>query len=286
MNDVLLVIDADYICHRARYSMGELSWKGLATGVVYGFLSAVVQLEERFDTNRIAFCFDSHASERKKIYPAYKANRKHNQPLTDKEEEFEREFRQQVLKLRKEYLPEIGFRNVFWQKGYESDDLMASICQEFSSRPRESTVVVVTADQDLFQCIRPNVSVFNPQKQENMTLQRFHKTYGITPLSWIAVKSIAGCSSDNIPGVKGIGETLALHWIKHELPESSKAFTKIKAWQKTKEAKVTTKLVQLPFPGTIIPEWREDNIDVQGWASVCRKLSFKNLRMPRRQRER
>jgi DNA polymerase I len=282
MNDVLLLIDANYLCYRARYSMGELTWKGAATGVVYGFLATIVQLEERFDTNRIAFCFDSHASKRKEIYPAYKVNRKHNQLMTDKEEEFEREFRRQVLNLRKEYLPDIGFRNVFWQSGYESDDLLASICQEFSSRYRESSIVVVTADQDLFQCIRGNVSVFNPQKQKNMTLQRFHKTYGITPLSWIVVKSIAGCSSDNITGVKGIGETLALRWIKHDLPESSKAFAKIKAWQKTQEARITTKLVQLPFPGTIVPEWREDNITVQRWISICKELGFKNLRMPRK----
>lgn len=282
MNDVLLLIDADYIAHRARYSMGELTWKGAATGVIYGFLTTIVQLEERFDTNRIVFCFDSHASERKKIYPAYKANRKHNQPLTEKEEEFEREFRQQVLKLRKEYLPEIGFRNVFWQSGYESDDLMASICQEFSSRPRQSSVVIVTADQDLFQCIRGNVSVFNPQKQENMTLQRFHKQYGIKPQDWVYVKVLAGCSSDNIPGVPGIGEITALRYMKGDLPESSKAFSKIRSWIKTKNAYLTASLVELPFPGTIVPEWQEDNITVQGWASVCRKLGFKNLRMPRK----
>ncbi len=272
-----LILDANYLCHRARYSMGELTWKGAATGVIYGFLQSVIHLQERFNTDRIVFCFDSRFSKRKKIYPAYKANRKNRKPMTDKEQEFEQEFHRQVIKLRMEYLPAIGFRNILWQQGYEADDLIAVACFEVSSFP-DWEAIIVTADQDLYQCIRGNISTFNPYKNERMTLQRFYKTYHIEPRQWVSIKSIAGCLSDNIPGAKGIGEKTALKFVQGMLPKTSKAYQTIRAYCLSPDEKVAVTLVTLPLAGTKTIHLRADNrISKESWNDVCKHLGFKTL---------
>jgi DNA polymerase-1 len=257
--------------------MGELTWKGAATGVIYGFLQSVIHLQERFDTDRVAFCFDSRFSKRQKLYPAYKANRKHRQPMTDKEREFEAEFHRQIIKLRMEYLPAIGFRNILWQQGYEADDLIASAANTCIEQGDEA--VIVTADEDLFQCIRGCVSTFNPLKQERMTLQKFWERYKIRPENWPFVKAVAGCSSDNIPGLKGIGQVKALHYLWGVLPKGSKDDNQILGAQETGEPLDTyMKLVTLPFPGTKTVHLHSDNrISKESWNDVCKHLGFKTL---------
>lgn len=272
-----LILDANYLCHRARYSMGELTWKGAATGVIYGFLQSVIHLQERFNTDRIVFCFDSRFSKRKKIYPAYKANRKNRKPMTDKEQEFEQEFHRQVIKLRMEYLPAIGFRNILWQQGYEADDLMASAAATCVGQKEEA--IIITADEDLFQCIRGGVRIFNPQKREWLTLQKFWERYKIHPEDWTFVKAVAGCSSDNIPGIRGIGEVKVLQYLRNELPKGSKAHNAILSALRDKEPLRTyMKLVTLPLKGTIFINLLKDNrISKESWSAVCKHLGFKTL---------
>lgn len=277
MTDTWLVLDANYLCHRARWAMKDLSWKGAPTGVIYGFLQTVLQLEERFQTDRIAFCFDSAVSKRQEIYPDYKANRKNRKPMTKEEQTFEKDFRREVMNLRNAYLPMIGFRNIYFQSGYESDDLIAAFCS--LSIPMSCEAVIVTADEDLFQCITGKVSVFNPQKHVRMTLQKFWSQYGITPDQWPQVKAIAGCSSDNIPGVPGIGQKTALQYIKCTLKEDSATERKIIAEQRAKEPLETYyRLVKLPFEGVQTPQIEKDAVSPQGWDRVCKALGFRSLR--------
>jgi DNA polymerase-1 len=279
MNDTWLIIDTDYLCHRARWSMRDLSWKGAATGTIYGVLQTVLQLQERFQTDKVAFCFDSHVSKRQEIYPAYKANRKNRQPLTAEEERFEKEFRRQVIKLRKEYLPEIGFRNIFWQSGYESDDLIARLAIDFTisqcfPKGTHYEGVIVSADHDLYQCITGHVRFFN--FKGTMTLQRFKQEFGLIPSQWAVVKSIAGCSTDNVQGIKGVGEKTAVKYLRGLLKPTSKAFRAIEAGKDI--IKRNEKLTRLPLHGVDIPNLREDQVTKEGWDSVCHKLGFKSLR--------
>lgn len=277
MTQPWLILDCNYLCHRARYTMGELTWKGAATGVIYGFLQSVIHLQERFDTDRVVFCFDSRFSKRKKLYPAYKANRKNRKPMTDKEREFEEEFHRQIIKLRMEYLPAIGFRNILWQQGYEADDLIAVVSTTCLEHRDEA--VIVTADEDLFQCIRGSISTFNPQKNERLTLQKFWERYRIRPENWPFVKAVAGCSSDNIPGLKGIGEVKALQYLRSELPKGSKADNAIVGAQEAGEPLDTyMKLVTLPLEGTKTIHLRADNrISKESWNAICKHLGFKTL---------
>lgn len=273
MNDVWLLIDSDYLCHRARWSMGDLAWQGKPTGVIYGFLQAVLQLQDRFNTNNIAFCFDSRYNKRKEIYPDYKTNRKNQKLLTQQEEKFDDEFYKQIILLRKVYLPKIGFRNIFMQTGLESDDLIAQLVKDI----RDNDIVIVSADEDLFQCIRGNVSVFNPQKHLRMTFQRFYKTYKVVPKEWITIKALAGCPSDNIKGLPNIGTKTMLKFLRSKLKPSTKAYETLTSPIAKLTLHQNIPLVELPFDGIKKMKLREDHISKNGWRSVCKKLGFKSL---------
>src|SRR5262245_23520886 len=108
-----LVLDCDYLCHRAFHAMGRLSHEGSLTGVVYGFLRDVKNLQEQFDSSRLVFCFDCRKSLRNELYPDYKRGRQVAAPkpieskilgLDDLDEETQRriELRRQIKNLRKE----------------------------------------------------------------------------------------------------------------------------------------------------------------------------------------
>ena len=267
-----LLIDSNYLCYRARWAMGDLVWQGRPTGIIYGFLQTILQLQRQFNTSNIAFCFDSRHSKRRDMYPPYKAHRKNRQPMTEQEKLWEREFHKQIALLRTSYLPQIGFNNVFIQKGYESDDLLAKLAATIEN----ADVAIITADEDLFQCIRKNVFIYNPNKKTYMTYQRFCKTYELVPEQWTTVKSIAGCSTDNIKGLQGIGEKTVIKYLCSVLKESSKAFQTITK-SEYEIRKQNLSLVQLPLAGTKPMTLQSDNISKAGWHSVCRKLGFKSL---------
>ena len=138
--------------------MGSLSYGGNATGVVYGFLKDIITLKKRFETNYIVFCWDYGKGIRKLISSDYKSNRH-----KDKEDDdFEISFKKQVTLLRTEYLKQIGFRNIFYQDGYESDDIIASVCRNL---PDGDKGIIVSADHDLYQLLTANISMYNPQKK-------------------------------------------------------------------------------------------------------------------------
>ena len=277
MNKKFLILDCNYLAHRAKYAMGGLSIDEIPTGVVYGFLRDIVAFTERFDTKHIIFCWDSKYSKRKEIYPQYKANRQKNE-LTEDEEKCEIEFRKQVKKLRRYYLKQIGFKNIFQQKGYESDDIIASVCQKL---PKGDTGIIITADQDLYQCISPTVSMYDPRKRKMMTLQGFKKQYGILPYQWIRMKCLSGCNSDNIKGIKRVGEKTAIKYIRGEMNELSKIRDNIIAWAYNEQFMFKQmSLIRLPFEGTKIFKLRKDKLSESGWNSVCKKLGIKTAKYP------
>lgn len=275
MNAPYLIIDTDYLCHRSRWALGDLVWEGHPTGVIYGVLQTIIQLQERFNTHKLIFCFDSSSNKRKTMLPGYKGTRKHRKPLTRQEQLWEDEFYRQIQLLRISYLPDIGFANVFIQKGYESDDLIAKLALDI-----EEQVIIISADKDLFQCLRGDVSLYNPQKHHHITLQRFYKVYGITPKDWVRVKALAGCPSDNVKGIRGIGEKTALKWIKRELPSHTVAYQKLTSSQAKVILKQNWPIVKLPLKGTKSMSLQNDNINKSKWNDVCHKLGFKSLIKP------
>ncbi len=272
MNNTWLILDCDYLCHRALYTTGELKHRGAATGVIYGFLREVIELQKQFKTNNIIFCFDSKYSKRKEIYPQYKANR-HTKKLTPDEVMFEAEFYQQKKLLRTKYLKLIGYKNVFVQKGYEADDLIARICLD----NKNDKIIIVSSDKDLYQLLCANVRMYNPMTHKTMNSFLFERYYNIKPFRWVEVKCLAGCSSDNIKGIKGIGEKTALKYITNKLKIGCKKYMDI--LNNTVAALSQNKdLVALPFKGTKKCTLHSNKLSKKGWRKVCVLLGFNSIK--------
>jgi DNA polymerase-1 len=264
----LLLIDANNLASQCYYAMGKSMTHGdIATGVVYGFLRDIATLLTLHNTKQIAFCFDHGKPKRARLYPAYKANRK-PESIEDKEHRSERN--RQINLLRNEYLPAIGFKNVFWQEGYEADDLIASIVR---SNARLTDIAILSSDKDLYQLLSPRVFMWNRGKKT--TLQSFYQEWGIKPDRWAEVKAMAGCTSDNIEGIDGVGEKTAIKFLKGELKAGSKAWKEINARQGLilKNLQLTT----LPFPNTLEPVIQKDSVTRETWNTFVSSLNMKTL---------
>lgn len=271
-----LVLDCNYLCHRAKHSTGGLSYDNTPTGVIYGFLKSISYFQEFFNTPYVIFCWDSKTSKREEIFPAYKANRKDKyKDMSKREIQFENEFRWQMKMLRRKYLPAIGYRNVFVQKGYEADDIIASVCMNLSMLDE---AIIISSDQDLYQLINSYVSFYNPVKRKMLTVQGFKKKYGIQPYMWIHVKAIAGCSTDGVPGLKGIGEKTVIKYLTNQLKETTKASQTIRCVNSIGIFKRNLELVGLPFKGTKVFSLQKDKVTQEGWNKVMKALGMKSLR--------
>lgn len=271
----LLVLDTHYLCHRAFHAQSDLSFEGIQTGVIYGFLKQIGHLKNEFQTDRVGFCFEGDTLYRKIDFPEYKQKRIQHEKVADPERLKARgDLCRQIDSLRNHHLRQIGFRNIFYSPGWESDDIMARICQE-----EEGEVILVTSDADMYQCLRPNVMMFSPQKKKLYTDRWFKKEYGIRPDQWAIVKAMAGCDTDGVPGIPGVGEVTALKFLRGELSKTSKAYATIKSPEAAAIVTRNRRLVELPYEAvpTPTPEWEVERISAKGWNAVCEKLGMQSL---------
>jgi len=274
MRPPLLVIDVHYLCHRAFHSsQKELTWKGRATGVIFGFLKSISFLKDEFQTDQIAFCFEHPHLFRRDIYPPYK-RRRHTKVKTPEEVKAYSSLIGQISLLHKIYLPKIGFRNVFCFRGMESDDIMAALARDC---PDNEEAILVTADNDLLQCLKPNVTIYSPQKQKLFTQDWFVSTYGIEPREWAKVKAIAGCNGDEVEGIVGIGEKTALKYMTGALDMTSKAWKSITSSEGKATVRRNRPLVELPYEGCPSPKLREDQVTKQAWVETCGLLGMRSI---------
>jgi len=264
-----LVIDSPFLCHRAIHTMNALSYEEENTGVIFGFLMQLLSYAKTFKTNDIIFCWDSKDSERRKIYPEYKANRKTKEDeLSEEEKELKKKGYQQFETLRKEILPAMGFKNVYWQKGYEADDLIATTVMYY-----ERDFVIITADQDMYQLL-DFADMWNPTSKEIYNYDDFYTEFKLIPKDWIKIKSYAGCSSDNITGIMGIGEKSAAKFLKNGLKETTKAYKKMVNLGPD-ILKTNKVLVELPFPGSMVYKMKANNLNFDSFVqNVCYRYSF------------
>jgi len=269
-----LVIDAPFMCHRAFHSSRDLTHNGRSTSAIFGFLMSLGQLKDEFHTEHMAFCFDHDRLFRRDILPGYKLKRR-TKERTPEEQEQRKQLGVQIKELEKRWLPMIGFKNVFSYRGMEADDIMATIARE--RRAAGEGVVIVTADNDLLQCIRHTTSVHNPISSKTFTREWFVREHGIKPAEWAIVKALAGCSSDEVPGIRGVGEKTALKYLRGELNSDSMIANRINSYE-GKSIKMRNKpLVLLPHSNCPIPKLQTDNVTREGWEQVCSDLGMKSL---------
>ncbi len=215
---MIIILDANNICHIAKHTIKDLSYKGEDVGIIFGFLRQIFYLSNKFKTDKFIFAWDSGKSFRKSIYPEYKAKRKERlegAPIDEK-----RAFKQFFI-IRKEVLPAIGFKNNFILTGYEADDIIGSIIKNNSS----IEFLIVSTDSDLYQLLSSHVRIYNSRKKEIYTSLDFFKEWEILPHRWIEIKAISGCNSDGIEGIKGVGEKTACKYLKGGLNKKSKIFS-------------------------------------------------------------
>ncbi|MBQ1388785.1 MAG: DNA polymerase I [Clostridia bacterium] len=200
---VLLVVDGNSIVNRAFYGVKLLTTKdGQYTNAVYGFLTMLDKIKESCTPDAVAIAFDLKAPTfRHKAYSGYKANR-HGMPE-------ELALQMPVLK---ELLQKLGYTLVECE-GYEADDILgtfAAKCDETGD-----TCVIATGDRDSLQLVSDNVTVrlaatkMGKAEAELYDKQRIFDEYGVTPTQMIEIKALQGDTSDNIPGVAGIGKKTA-----------------------------------------------------------------------------
>jgi len=274
MSEPWLIFDVPYLAHRIDYAMGELEHDGRNTAILFGLMRDVTVWSEMFSTRRFVFCFDVGWNKRIKIYQQYKQNRKPKEDETEEEREARRRFREQVRLLREEDLYKLGYRNVLWEDGYEADDIMASIC--LFSLMKGEQAIVVTSDADLLQVISPDVSVFDPRSGRRKTQQWFTQQYGVSPCQWADVKAMAGCSSDNVRGIEGVGEKSALSYLTGKMNVKHKRFQSIITGSDRWERNL--RLVQLPFEGCPRFKLREDQTTRKRWERMCDRWGMSSLR--------
>ena len=276
MKRTWLILDMSNLCYRAFYTTGGLSYDGDATGVLYGMFRDIISLQDLFSTNLIVFAFDGGYRKRKEIYPEYKCNRKKRAvPFSEDELELMDELRRQIVQLRVKHLPEIGFMNIAYQEGYEADDLIAQVSQQITSDGEYG--IIVSSDQDLYQCLDSHVTVWKPSKGGKMvTEDSFQKEWRVSPRQWAVVKSISGCKTDDVPGVMGVGEKTAVKFLNKELKKTSKVYQRIVSQEEL--CRRNLRLTKLPIEGTEFVSLVEDNMSKEKWDSVMESLGMKSLR--------
>ena len=249
MNQPWVLFDASFLSHRARSVIKGMSFGDLPTGVIYGFLEAIRTecFDPRIMSNKVALCFDSRQSHRKKLFPTYKTRNIEEQ---SPEEQAERKLMyEQIDRLREEILPDLGFP-IYRQVGLESDDLFAQICLQVQSGAPEKKAVMVTSDGDLFQCITETTHWFDPIRDLYLDPASFWVFKKTRPEKWGVVKALAGCHGDTVPGIPTIGEKTAIKYLMGELKHQSKAWAAIESSEGKKIFDRNHELVVLPHINT------------------------------------
>lgn len=277
MNPVI-VLDVNYLCWRAYHTTGKmnLSFGGAATGVLFGFFRGLKVLTDQFASDQFAFCFDHGHNIRKDVFPGYKAGRA-NKILTPEEKAGIGQMRVQLEALKDSLLHEIGFRNVFFEEGYEADDLIASIAV---NRKKGTELVIVSGDRDLFQVLDPDVCLWDPVKKQATTDGMFSSRYGISPADWPSAKAIAGCKTDDIPGCRGAGDVTAARFLAHRMPKAGKTYANIVRWIAGPQFQTNLRLTALPFEGCPkIKLVHQPPLDPKKWDRVVvGKFGMNNLK--------
>lgn len=267
---LFLVIDTSVLAYRALYSLGNLSHDDASIGAVYGTFQTVLNLIDVHNTNRVAWVFDQGHDKRTELCPSYKLGRRKN--LTEEQKIAHSELRRQLFRLRTKYLPDIGFRNVFCQEGFEADDVIASVCLNLTS---DQEAIVVSNDEDLFQLLSSQVSIWLP-KGKMVTYESFVKQWGLEPKFWADVKAIAGCPGDNVLGVPGVGPKKACLYLRGLLKPDSKAYQAVESNKHLWERNLP--LVKLPFEGVNDFKLQDDQLNTDRWNRVLESLGLRALR--------
>lgn len=198
----VFLVDGSSYLHRAYHAIGRLSnSKGFPTNVVLGFTKMLLKLLQEKHPRYIAIVFDAKGPTfRHEIYEEYKANRP---PMPE-------DLAVQIP-LVKKVIEALNIK-MLEVEGYEADDIIGTLARKCQEQGHE--VIMVTGDKDFRQLISPMAIMWDTMKDKVTGFQSLKTEYGLDPSQFIDVMGLSGDSSDNIPGVPGIGEKTAIKLIK------------------------------------------------------------------------
>lgn len=280
-SDTKIVVDCSTLAYAAYYSYGHLAYNREPTGVIFGFLSKVLLIAEKFDTNQFAFCWDSKTPlHRENDYDGYKEKRRSKQKEMSKEEIAAfMSIREQREELRVDVLPRLGFKNSFIADGFEADDLLAVYSRKLSKR---FPVIMVTTDADMYQCL-DCCDIFNPQTKKTFTKEQLKKDFCISPDLWAMAKAIGGCDGDGVSGIVGVADpkkntSKGLKYLNGKLTKGV-IFDRIESEDGQATIKKNLPIVTTPYREEDLPRMilRRDQFAVGKFISVFEQYGFNSF---------
>lgn len=230
----LVLLDSHAIIHRAYHALPPLTTPGgEAINAVYGFTTILLRMFRELKPDYVAAAFDMAAPTFRHVaYERYKAQR----PETPSD------LSSQFLKV-KEILASFGIP-VFEKEGFEADDIIGTIVKKLE-KDKTTEVIIVTGDMDVLQLVRPRLKVYSMKKGISDTVlydeKAVRERYGLKPSQLTDFKGLKGDPSDNIAGVKGIGEKTATELIQ-EFGSIEKVYSALKKGTKKISLSVAAKL--------------------------------------------
>lgn len=201
MSDVFVIIDGNSLMHRAFHALPLMGFDGVYTNAVHGFLTMLLKVIKEEDARYCAVCFDEHGPTfRHTAYPAYKAGRNPTPPELISQ-----------FSLIRELLPQLGIASYSLQ-GYEADDLLGTLSLQAEGQGVKP--LLLTGDRDALQLVDGITELMFTRKGITETIrftpETIRETYGFGPEQVTDWKGMAGDSSDNIPGIPGVGDKTAV----------------------------------------------------------------------------
>ncbi|MHA1345025.1 MAG: hypothetical protein ACTSO3_01360 [Candidatus Heimdallarchaeaceae archaeon] len=273
-------IDLSYIAHRARCTTGNLTHEDIPTGVLYGFFQELYDICKNppVSSNKIVIFADSKKSYRERAFPGYK-KRRHDSRTPEEQKQIDI-MHLQVDKLKNKIFPKLGFP-IFKQVGLESDDLIAYAAEKLTWKKQKG--IIITSDQDLYQCINPYVKWYDPGKKLLMDMESFEEKYNLIPATWGMVKGLGGCTSDCVPGLKGVGEKGAIKYLTGKLSKKYKQYRTIE--KSTNEYKEWAELTVLPHKKTKSFEIYEPEYNIKMFFKFCKYYNIMSYLEPKRKKQ-
>ena len=206
----LFLIDAYALIYQSFFAFARrplTNSKGENTSAEWGFLSYLLRIRDEFEPDHLAVVFDAGSSQRKEIYPEYKATR----------EKMPEDLRESLTRIRA--LLDALHNPVLEVEGFEADDVIGSLA--LKALDEEVDVVIVSGDKDFYQLLRPGVRLFRPARggragvaAEWVDESNAGKRFGVPPDRIVDYLALIGDSSDNVPGAPGIGPKTAVKLIR------------------------------------------------------------------------
>src|SRR3989338_2163585 len=199
----LFLLDAHALCYRCFYAIQGLSTsKGQATNAIFGFVNTLRKILRDHKPDYMAVCFDSpQKTRRQERFNAYKIQR----PPMPADLVDQMPFIKEIVQAYNLAIFECG--------GFEADDIIATLSQGFLEKDSEVEVVIVSDDKDMYQLASPHIAFFSARRDTFWEYEHLREYLGFDPHRMTDFIALAGDKSDNIPGVKGIGEVTARNLI-------------------------------------------------------------------------